>query len=503
MRLNTVGCLVLVLAMGAPGIALAVPPNGEPHNGLTARSLFHNALLMNPKALDLLRALPLRDSSFDKGTQPYLNLQLTDPAAMDVMEYLVACALGPSATVHYENPESGARTTWRGLLGVCPSWADGAPSKECRQLASGCLLALTNRLHRHVPVRVVARGVEAPADRVLIDTAYPREDPNTGVGVGDPILAFERGWYPGYVGRCAPGDRVELASPASPGCAEERLRVCEGIHGCYDAGSEGPENAEFLAEQQGVCSSSPLAFVCPESGYYGTMTRASGTRVERVSGGGEYPARARDVFPYLEGAFYGDLLLSASLQRFREMVWKDGRAEQTGGALHGGDSDEDAVPMRTAFGCFSLAQQEDSEEGADLSAAYMNGRICVSPNPAKGCLPNPPLRCHYRNPKVNAEKGAHCKWNDEEGMYEECTGNDGNKYSPFTVYLSDPCDLTDDDRLCASIRAQIPPIEDPPPPIHPGTCVCALGVGSAPGWPLPASAVLCLALHLRRRRRVG
>ncbi|WP_437590932.1 hypothetical protein [Sorangium sp. So ce1000] len=402
----------------------------------------HNALTTNPKALSFLRKHALDDDAFDAGKHPYMSLQLTDPNARDVLGYIVSCALGPSDQLKTTDPTSPTSPTWKGELGLCPSWGKGAPSEECQQLVSACLLARVNRLHRRVPVRLTGHNLTLPRDSVAVETRYPRGDVNAGHSEGTPIMAFSRGWSPGQVGRCTPNEPVTLSISDPSSCAQTSLRVCKGIYGCYDASSEPGKYNGFLGEKTGACGDAPLTFACPGGGFYAVMTKP---RAASITGGGAgaYPAPEADVFSFLEGAFFGNLFEPEGLTRFREMVLEKGRPERRGGPIPDKGDDDDALPHRNIYACYSLGTQDDTSRDDEEGAAYLNDRVCAKPGSKKKCFPNPPRRCHFKDAGVNASKGAHCTWRPGESMYQDCKGDDGVSYAPITVYLNDPCSLVD------------------------------------------------------------
>jgi hypothetical protein len=417
--------------------------NGPGHNGLSARSLLYNAVTQNPKALRILMDNPLNDALFDPQKRPYMSRQLVDPNARDVMDYIVSCALDRSARVRYVDPASGAPRTWDGEMGLCRSWSTKKPSVECLRLVSSCLFARTNRLHRWVPAWFGGQTLSAPRDRVEVTTKYSKSDVTAGLSEGTDIPAFSRGWKPGYVGRCTPKTSFALSIPG-PQCAGASLRVCEGIHGC------GPDNARFLGDKNRPCEDAPQTFTCPSGGFFAVMTKPSKAAVrlavmtqpdklEAVPPGssvGSYPAPEKEVFSFMEGAFFGNLFEPDELTRFREVVLDKGRPDVTHGRLKpSGDDDDDAIPHRHIFACYSQVNDEEA-------VAELNARVCAKRG-SKRCFPTVPRRCHFKDPKVNNLNGYHCKWRSDDGLYRDCEGDDGVTYPAITVYLHEPCALSD------------------------------------------------------------
>jgi hypothetical protein len=432
----------LVLALIAGALACGSPPEpleyGPGNNGLPARSLLSNAVTLNPKALRALIDNPLNDALLDASKHPYMSLQLTDSRARDVMEYIVSCALDRSAQVKYLEPSSHVTHTWKGELGLCPSWNKKKPSEECLHLVSSCLFARTNRLGRQVPIRIQGQNLR-PRAKVEITTKYPQGAQEAGaqgargVTEGNDILAFSQGWEPGYVGRCMPSKSITLAIPAPSRCAKTSLRVCKGVRGCE------PEDARFLREKYGPCDDAPLTFTCPDQGFYGVMTKSDRPAkvevVQRRADAGAYPALEEDVFSFLEGAFFGNLFDPDGLTRFREVVLDANQPKVTRGHLAGTDEgDEDTIPHRHIYSCYSL---DNAEEGI----AYLTGRICAKPDAGKKCFPNPPQPCRFRDTGEKAKRDAVCR-RGSKGRWD-CRGHGSVVYPALAVFLNEPCGLTE------------------------------------------------------------
>src|SRR5215510_12164928 len=265
-------------------------------------------------------------------------------------------------------------------MGLCPRWAVEKPSEECLRLVSSCLFARTNRLHRRIPGRFEIPGVLQSHDRVRVTTTYAKEDPGSPLDEHSVIEAFHREWKPEYVGSCAPNQSLTLSIAEPSRCRESSIRVCGGIHGC-DVNS-----ADRLAEKRGPCDDAPLTFTCPDSGFFGVMTAPAHAKVvSRGPGAGSYPATEADVFPFLEGAFFGNLFDPDGLTRSREMVLDRGQAERRESKIaHNAadDDDDDAVPHRHIYACYSLANDQEG-------VAYFDSRICAKREAKKKCFPNP------------------------------------------------------------------------------------------------------------------
>ena len=445
--------MMLVLASMAGAHACASPPPttstgeerppGEPgplnlgpgENGLPARSLLSNAVTLNPKALRILMRSPLNDALFDPRKHRYMSLQLTDARARDVMEYVVSCALGRSEQVRYTDATTHAAQVWQGEMGLCPTWSKQAPSRECLHRVSSCLFARTNRLGRQVPVRFAGLQFR-PRTRVEIMMKPVKPEQGAGARPDTELIPpFSRGWKPGYLGLCVPREPITLWMDESSRCARTPLRVCKGLRGCE------PDDPAVLGAGPGACRDAPLTFTCPEGGHYGVMTRPDPPRavevVQRRSDAGSYPAPEEDVFPHLEGAFFGNLFDPDGLTRYREVV-EEGNPPLPiviGGQLAGTDEiDEESIPHRRIYSCYSL---ENAEEGV----AYLNGRICAKPDAKKKCFPNPPQACRFQDAGEDAGRDAVCRRRPDGRL--ECKGDDGILYPALAVFLAEPCGFTD------------------------------------------------------------
>lgn len=421
----------------SPGDPTGDDPNDPTHNGLSARSLLSNAITLNPKALRILTDNPLDDALFDAQKRPYMNRQLVDSNARDVMDYIVSCALDRSSRVRYVDPTTGASQVWEGEMGLCKSWGTKKPSVECLRLVSSCLFARTNRMHRWVPALFTSPTL-APRDRVEITTKVPKSDASAGVAEGTDIPAFSHGWKPGYVGRCTPLTPFALSISNPSTCTGASLRVCAGIYGC------GDKTTRFLGEKDRPCNDAPLVFTCPVGGFFGVMTKPHKAAIRlavmttpdaleivpRGSSAGSYPASEKEVFTFMEGAFFGNLFEPDGLPKVREVVLENGRPKVTSG------DDDDSVANPHIYACYSLANDEEA-------VADINARVCAKPG-SKKCFPNKPRRCHFKDPAVNAKDGYHCKWRSDDGVYRDCRGDDGIIYPSITVYLHERCALSDE-----------------------------------------------------------
>jgi hypothetical protein len=156
----------LALAASVSGAPLAPPiPLMQAGNHLTLEQLGFNMLTTNRQSLTALSSNPLNDASFLAGT---LHRALLDPSAREVMQDLVACALGGDKSVSWTpgageewHPRPGesvgrnGKLTWTGSgAGLCPSWAGSAPDAACQERVSACLLTRNNASGRRKEISI-------------------------------------------------------------------------------------------------------------------------------------------------------------------------------------------------------------------------------------------------------------------------------------------------------------------------------------------------------------
>jgi hypothetical protein len=365
---------------------LDLPPNDMGHNGLSNKSLFDNALTMNPRALNVLLNHPLDSNIFNSQDYVDMKYQLLDKPAQDVMEELVRCALSPtSPSVKYTDPtdSKGHSIEFPGELGLCTKgqddWSSQRPSEKCLQLVTACLLARTNALHRRVPISlrsperepgsVLSEAILPTRVRVLIENEYRESSPTEGVSNGTPIPSFDGylppqrsvagvagvgsghfptlttmsssptcilgpdcGWQQAYVGTCQHGTEIELRAQAD---CKISIRACGGIYGCEN--SPGASSLKHpYSVILGQSSSCSLTFRCPlqpsepgevvTHGTYGVMIKSSGGNLTKLTvHTGKYPSPEVDIFQFREGAFFGNLFEPNELTRTREMTMEGGK----------------------------------------------------------------------------------------------------------------------------------------------------------------------------------
>jgi hypothetical protein len=129
-------------------------------NSLETLDLVANGITGHAEAMALFISRPL---AFDElPADDLVRVQLHDPRAKRFMPYLVGCALSSAQTVTYDDPLIPGtldRKTWRGSSALCPAWKTSAPSAECLQLVSACVLARNNP--QGVVVQLSMRGHRA------------------------------------------------------------------------------------------------------------------------------------------------------------------------------------------------------------------------------------------------------------------------------------------------------------------------------------------------------
>lgn len=553
------------VAWSAPALALE-DLEGPIKNGLSSQSFSRNALTTNPESLRILVSHALDNPALSATEATYLDQQFKDPRARAMLAEIVKCVVPGGTEVAY------AGSQWQGELGLCaldpaatnqsagpPAWGAGGPNPACQQLATACVMARVNALHRAIPLRLEGEpaALFPPRARVLAGTHFresdPGQDPAEGLAIGSfggPICIAGRecDWAPAYVGRCnATGGQIHLALQGTT-CSATPVRVCAGIHGCLDPSSgytpphdalddEDPAQALYWKELQPVsCTGSDVAFNCPIGfgGTYSVMTRPTRTSTGTIqpirppspplvqtAGTGIYSATSREVFTFREGAFYGNLFVPGELSWSCQMTddthrtcsplaGTSGSVEVCGlsstGTLATTCDRATTVPYRNVYACYSLAQQQDSQgAGADADGiAYLNDRICDEPH--HDCFFHPPKRCFFADAQTNEDRGAHCQWTGD-GAFHQCQSLDRTtSYLTITTYLNNACDLLDDADVCAATRRGLTGRGSPTTPgttagtVRPGHCgSCSLRDPAGGLILVPLIALLVL----RRRVTAG
>jgi len=459
-----------VMLLGAPGCQPESPgEEWEPGtvaremrvaNSLTTQALVLNALSTNPTANNLLATgglAPLFDP--DTGNS-YLRLQLRDTDAQSFMSYLVGCALPADHHVLWKDPLTLTVHSWEGKAGLCPQWKTGAPSQECKNRVSACLLARNNALGRRVELSIRGEDALQPALFQLENETRPVEyDPDLGSNrvpsygactTAQSGVNRDCGWKADFIGRCTAGQLVRLgaggkapdqcATGAALGTssgARMMLRVCHGIIGC-DQGS-----TRQLGQSEGTCATPQAAvtFTCPASGYFNVMSAPyDSTLTGNVNVGVElstpasttYRLSEKAVFRIREGAYYGNIFDAGALAT-KVFVDESGRIQGKEQVIQGS-------VYRKMFSC-------QAPEWTD-AAAYASHRVCALPGSGANCAAQPVGDCiDYANRAYPASK---CRKEDGavvlgDGDFEECYDSTGTLWKePITVFLHEPCGLTPD-----------------------------------------------------------
>ena len=439
-----------------------------PRNGLAIGTLIAPGM---PELLTAITSDALTSDTFARHAADVQTMIDGNPDVESLFDYIVSCALDPGVSVSPNLTKAdGSSVEWRGEVGLCGArspagrWAFEAPSKDCLELVSSCVLARTNAHHRKVLISARATSIAVSLqDHVPVEQMY-RECGGTPIASlrhacddGAPSDPAQRncGWTGQFVGTCKAGEPVMLE--ASPGAV---VRVCRGIYGC-DARDHDSPPAELDA-----CTAPPVTdadtpwtpwysgvidsinpgstghfqFRCPSTGiegettsYYSIMLApsqpgmalAAGAHVSQVGGTGAYPAPEGDVFTFREGAFFGNLFSKPNPGPSRDKDFLVG--------------DQQA--------CFSDVWSDAS--------AYFTDRFCV--NRGSACFNNPPSPCLWAagqpgTPAPGSLCGAQTC--DAGGRYLHCrtVPDPGAGYREWpnavTVFLNHPCDLAKDLDSC-------------------------------------------------------
>ncbi len=424
-------------------------------NALATQSLVINTLTTSRAANAALTRTALNRFA----SVPQLNEALNDPRSVELMKYLVGCALAKTSTVSWTS-RAGAVETFKGQAGLCPAWealAEGAVvSASCQQLVSACILARNNALGYRVPISVrgddLVSGTRVKAghhfnafdfrERVLpvqsLQTSCPTPPRPTAPRPAAPRQVGARrncGWEAGLVHTCVPGATVTVAAgaPAATACATGTplgavtsghmvLRACKGFSGC--------DFPEVLGQSEGYeCSNyrykPTITFVCPGDGQFNVMSApyVSGS-FGTVSLGtlGAAPASEPTFFSVREGAFYGNLFDPASLTY---EVSSDFDPQTNTRTITPPPATGKEVVFQSMYSCAD-------DQWVD-STYIREGRVCALGNCA----------AHFTG-RCSAPTGARCSIDTAgDGEFRQCMGDGLLWPRGLTTFLRDRCDLTD------------------------------------------------------------
>lgn len=417
------------------------------HNSLGPESLFLSPIAANPQALDRLVGSGMQEAL----GSTYMRLQLHAPTAVRAMKYVAGCALNAQQSVTTSDAITGAPITFQGELGLCPDWLSGAPSPECRERVSACVLARVNMAGVRVPISLHGTGVSGDGTYLPEPVLKSKSAVAGNNACATPTYGTERncGWWPVGAGTCSPGESVTIgaganvancASPLGGASGDTMLRVCKDIYSCDTTtpASDAPYSGRLKTSDDECGGRNPsVTFPCPDSGFYSVMAASYDSRAPApvdfrvAASNGGFPASEPQVFPYVEGAFYGDIFDSSKLAPFYK-TWVD-----AAGVLRTNYAEPTSMvgvvlpPLYAGgFACYSA---RISDGGANLAQRLCTLGSCLIPitgacrEQASG-LSGPTYRCARTN-----AAGA--------GEYDECTGTDGRVYThPITTYLHNPCD---------------------------------------------------------------
>ena len=475
-RWLTPGCLMLVLCLlvardGTAGVRWG--------NGLRTQPLVFNALITDPLANARLATVPLHTLSFKNYSE--LKLALNDPAARILMKYLVSCALGPSQSVQWQDP-TGRTYGWPGDMGLCPSWGSGAPSQQCLEVVSSCVLARNNPLG--VRVRISLRGqVDSTTAPALLLQQVAGTDTYTAPAGGTPppgvlIDSFKAcgaasvssdmncGWQPLAVGTCDNGTQVSVQSTTLPWSASE-LRACSGARGCDIL------SPEFLAQSTpNGTSLGLLGFACPTSRLFSLQTRnwtgsLSSLQLSSPSATARFVSE-QELFAVREGAFYGMLFgSSAVMSGLRVYVDKatlqvrmqwgtqlyvkqpavdpppPPEADELDGTWYRVDGNSLIQALPSISGSVYTQMYACADPAWASSGTYLARRLCALPESSASCasvLVGTCLRSEttpYNLCKSQDGPGA-----TGDGDFYGCVGGSQTWYRPITTFLQQTGDLS-------------------------------------------------------------
>ena len=394
-----------------------------------------NPITTNRRAIDFLIRSPLNAKTF---SDPYLARQLHDSRARSMLRYLYSCAAPQGSKLTISDPFTHLQYQFWGGLGLCPSWVQerGSASQECQELVSACILARSNLFGVSVPMSLkgVANGSSFQFSSVVPYHKVKRTniDVKSVVPCLVPLAGVSRncGWNVEYVGSCTPGTTVSVGMGCSGGTSsgDMMLRICAGIRAC--------DYSTVLGTNNDSCGRAPrVVFTCPTVGYFSVMKAPySSTDVTSRGSAGAvyatYPLNANAIFPYREGAFYGNMLGASNISPLVRDV-EVGTDGVTRGAEQRIANSNPVFPH--LYFCIYPGWQLPY-------AYYIPKRLCAGGT--TNCL----VRCAGFCDNVDTTAGL-CA--SQSGYYTQCKGPDGTPcYRPITLFFNDKCDGIKPDDVC-------------------------------------------------------
>lgn len=410
-------------------------------NKIMLNKIMLNALTGVPEYLQLLIDSPLSTETF---AGP-LGEALADPDALELMPYLVGCALGEnSPPVQWDDPwDVTGSHEWHGSAGLCTSWAVTTPSSMCLQAVSACLLARENA--EGVSVATSHRGQYwyGPA------FALANEVPAKTSGLDGQLIASYQpckratsgdkrncGWSAkhSWVGTCQPEAKVTLSCTQGTNSV---VRVCKGVGGC--------NSTTALASASNACAGAAVEFNCPGTGTYAVMAGPAKSSsfttiwgVDLAASSGSFPASEPEVFGVREGHFYGTLFEPG---QYNELIHID---VDTNGPVPVFNKVVDAVSAIQVFQKASVCADLEWDD----PDAYMSHRLCavltnVDGEPIEACVAGYQGRCNVTPTNDAANLCAAVDGGPVlgDGDFDGCEGNGQTWNHGITVFLNQPCDL--------------------------------------------------------------
>jgi hypothetical protein len=446
-------------------------------NAITTNAITSNAVASGAIAGNALAGDFPSDGSLGVVTQPDVRTGLEDPDAQMLMNGLVGCSLRPDQRLQWTSRFSTETRTWRGDVGLCPQWLASAPSPQCLERVSACLLARNNAFGISVPLSI--RGNRDETDALALAAEVPLWPKiwrtNTTVASSQPCgesqsaVTRNCGWQSVGVGRCTPGEPVAVGAG---GCGlgsskgNTMLRICTRIHFC-DAGSP-----DLIAQNDGACGSPRpfVSFSCPTEGFYAVMAANHGSTgvpadVSVAAEPSRLPSSEAQVFLWREGAFFGTIFDPGALNPLKPQVRvnpQSGRVEEQ--AVPGANI---WVPGKTLSSTFAGVVYQKmwacSSDNWSVPDAYYERRICAGLG-GVNCAAKYAGPCALRCGSGDAPPVA------GDLDYGDCADLTLHHWgSPITPFLNHPCDLLSrdpvgmaiNDVLCRTIAAL--PITAAPP----------------------------------------
>lgn len=451
------------------------PTNGEGTDALLYSGIFANTInnrLLTTHGLTELTSPPNLSAVNSYNQFDFYKVATMDQLSREALGYWASCALSAGHTVTIPQGYDsngwgyGPPLTLNGSLGLCDYWSDSAPSEECLESVSACMLARNNQTRTKVIFSqrgltpnyiwrcIYGGGCSYVQQNISVAARLPvisETEPGTAVTssiacTGTTYNNRDCGWKPLYVALANPGTTVTLSAVNSNSSGDTMLRVCAGYQMC-NSNAAIAFNDDTSSPSYDVRPTVTFTVPSGSKGVY-SVQWAPYNSSDTYSSVGDltvtnatYPAAELNVFSIKEGSFYGRIFLQPTESAGWNInfdpygycpgsninmgpIFSGGCRTKTGGGGSGNTLVFPSMNVCTAPGW-------NDEYG------YAVKRVCA----AGGCAATHTGTCTQK-----------CSYRSSDQSYRGCYDNNNASWSyGITSSVHLPCDVVSDPAYCGWI----------------------------------------------------